>query len=466
MNTRKQTEIYLIGHSDGYIPTNRLPTISQILKYCFYLKEDLPPKVKWAEVSSCPRYKEIQCINYCIKRKLQCPLRIVISIREKAGIPIETHKWKVEKILGYLEEWAKLKKNKNCRTDTQQYNEQEFVKKLHSTFDIASPYAKDKILKDTCRTEKDKQQGLEFLKIQLLERKGFMTDSDKVYVAAVDRKLQRLNARKSFEDREKIKCAQQFETISIPNEIEPCNLQAKPNDPDFKAPSTSQKKSTLVQAMIPRNILQLTASNAAATHTSPSTHCSIIANVAVESGVNLDDIVLSRSSARRAHIKSFRTGSAKVLNELLLKDFLPLHIDGKIMTDLTNQKVCTHEREAIAISSPDLDKPQLLDIPIIKFSSGINQFNAVSHALKQYNLQNKIISIASDTTSNMTGKNMGSVSRIERDLLKRAVLHILHVEDIFLKLWQSRLLQKYLDAILQVLLYLLLQSFLKTGMIL
>ena len=52
---------------------------------------------------------------------------------------------------------------------------------------------------------------------------------------------------------------------------------------------------------------------------------------------------------------------------------LVVHFDGKIVKEFTDGRKQSNKRCAVLVSSPNLDSPQLLGVPVVVSASGQNQ---------------------------------------------------------------------------------------------
>ena len=69
----------------------------------------------------------------------------------------------------------------------------------------------------------------------------------------------------------------------------------------------------------------------------------------------------------------------------------------------------------------EMEKEQLLAVPVTKSNSGVDQFEAVKKVIEDWELEPQILGCAFDTTADNTGKHRGLIVRIEK-WLKRPLL--------------------------------------------
>ncbi|XP_065681550.1 uncharacterized protein LOC136095199 [Hydra vulgaris] len=138
--------------------------------------------------------------------------------------------------------------------------------------------------------------------------------------------------------------------------------------------------------------------------------------------------------------------SSAVINEYGLKvkeDFivktkgklLCVQFDTKIVKEYFYGANINVERLALVISSPSIDKEQLIGVLSITDSRGITQAKAIKEILESWNLWDSVHSVCFDTTSSNTGWMQGACVLIEkwqdRPLLWFAGRH--HIYELHIK---------------------------------
>ena len=97
-------------------------------------------------------------------------------------------------------------------------------------------------------------------------------------------------------------------------------------------------------------------------------------------------------------------------------DTLFLDFDGKAVKQLTKRLKQVKQRLACYVDSPELAKEQVLGVPIVKSSSGEDQFKVVLELIEEWNLMDRLAGLSFDTTGENTGLRKGVVARVERHL--------------------------------------------------
>ena len=108
----------------------------------------------------------------------------------------------------------------------------------------------------------------------------------------------------------------------------------------------------------------------------------------------MDDVTLSKSSTWSAG-KSVITKEAdqvrakfrQQISEEDMSRCLIAHFDGKCVKELTEGRSVLNHRISLLVSSPKLETPQLLGVPIVETASGLNQKEEVIKLLKVINNQ-------------------------------------------------------------------------------
>lgn len=113
-------------------------------------------------------------------------------------------------------------------------------------------------------------------------------------------------------------------------------------------------------------------------------------------------------------------------------EIVTVHWDGKMLPALDTRK-SKEERLPIVISYED--KEQLIAVPKLENSSGMEQSEAVWNAILDWNLEDRVQIFCCDTTASNTGRINGACVLLERmlnrDILVFACRH--HVYELVLK---------------------------------
>ena len=79
--------------------------------------------------------------------------KVVSNIWVKSGIPMKSNWLHCKQLLGMLDKWEKLKKNKNRESNTERNKRKKFCEDLQKVFDIADENAEELIYADCLRTK-------------------------------------------------------------------------------------------------------------------------------------------------------------------------------------------------------------------------------------------------------------------------------------------------------------------------
>ena len=163
IQTRKASDIWLIGSATEQITGMKLPTCRQVLALFFYNH-----KIK----------------KMTLRESSRSAIREVLKLWAKTRIPNTEERNAIEKIEKLFDTWSKLKKR---QTETQKANENSFQLKLDTLFDIAHANAIALI-----KIEEDRL----FLTDQRGERIGYMAGIDLELSRKEERSAQRKLYRK------------------------------------------------------------------------------------------------------------------------------------------------------------------------------------------------------------------------------------------------------------------------------
>lgn len=134
INTRKKTEIWLIGYTRSTLLPSKLPSVKEVMSLFFY-------------------YKNV--MNNANKESASRTVNDVLALWQKASIPTKDKQHVISKILKYFKEWQNLKKNKENKTKRSaaiKAKELKWQSNLDVLFDIAHSNALNMIT-----IEEDKQ---------------------------------------------------------------------------------------------------------------------------------------------------------------------------------------------------------------------------------------------------------------------------------------------------------------------
>ena len=127
--------------------------------------------------------------------------------------------------------------------------------------------------------------------------------------------------------------------------------------------------------------------------------------------------VISPSTGKRARSLNRQAISSEIKQSFTPPTYAVVLWDGKIIKDSMDQN---KEDVAVAISgSPDCKNGKLFGVEKTESSSGVNQANAVSNLLEEWNCSDNVIGLSFDTTSSNTGRINGAAVLLENRLHKK-----------------------------------------------
>lgn len=108
-----------------------------------------------------------------------------------------------------------------------------------------------------------------------------------------------------------------------------------------------------------------------------------------------------------------------------------VHWDGKMLPELTGHKLV----ERLPIIITHMEGEQLIGVPRLSSSTGMEISKTVFDALNEWKLSNKIVAACFDTTASKSGRLNGAAVSLE-GLLQRSLLYLPcrhHIAEIFLR---------------------------------
>jgi len=310
METRTQTQIYLLGSTVTELLGPRLPSNRQV--YGLFLHYHVTEKLT-------------------IRNAATTVIEEVKQFWERARIPVRDSQHCICKLEKLFNEWKVLKKHKNRETSLHKQQVAEFVENLENLFDIAHADALSmiKIAEDRAFLLAQREKG----------RRGMMGPVDQM-LAAREKRVQ--EAAKKEEQR-RLKAKEYALEMSSMTEVA-YSFSSCEDNTDDDSPSTEgaaaegcPKKKKLRRAT--KNII--TPGLAAAldrTGISSRRATFVLAEAAKSFGHDTEDITINRMSIHRQR-KQHR---AKFVEEFKAKfpaDIpLIIHWDGKLLEDLTSKQ--------------------------------------------------------------------------------------------------------------------------------
>ena len=243
--------------------------------------------------------------------------------------------------------------------------------------------------------------------------KTISSTQDKITSAAVQKKLAR-------REKEENRLTPQPPACS-PQHSSPSPLTKSPtNDADYqpKRPcNTPRSTGTTVQ--IPRDILQRVGPAADRLLLSNNQLTGIVASITNNCGGDIDDVSLSRSTARRARATARADVASSVRSNFSCGDVCQVNFDGKLLPALGVGSFKKDNRLAVVIVHEE--ENQILAIARTDDATGAVEATTVKEALDSWGLTESIIACGFDTTASNTGINLGSC-KILQDLIQRQIL--------------------------------------------
>ncbi|KAF2895969.1 hypothetical protein ILUMI_10207 [Ignelater luminosus] len=128
-------------------------------------------------------------------------------------------------------------------------------------------------------------------------------------------------------------------------------------------------------------------------------------------GFNIDDFVLSRSSIKRSQENSRANKFEEIKNTDDEADFVVIHWDSKLLPDVSGKSTV----DRLPIVTIGINLEQLLGVSSISSSTAVKVSSAVSAAVKDWNLSEKVQAFC------LTRRLNGACTLLEQKL-KRNVL--------------------------------------------
>lgn len=141
-------------------------------------------------------------------------------------------------------------------------------------------------------------------------------------------------------------------------------------------------------------------------------------------GLNSDDFPINKSSIQRIRTQARKSRAEAIKTDFQnnLPDVVTVHWDGKLLPGLDVRS--SKEERLPTLASFD-DREQLLAVPKLE-SSGKHQAEAISTALFDWNLHDKVQIMYCDTTASNTGRFSGACAILEQTLERELLLFACH----------------------------------------
>ena len=166
-----------------------------------------------------------------------------------------------------------------------------------------------------------------------------------------------------------------------------CSESIETNDQDYEENGAKKKKPKFVTIKVPTKVLTSSAAVTAKRFkisTVAQTH--LVADLITSAGGDLSDFTLSQSSAWRAGVSAVKSSAENIrqsFKEGVEGRCLVAHFDGKIVKEFTEGRKQANNRCAVLVSSPNLDAPQLLGVPVVASASGRDQARYINTELSK-----------------------------------------------------------------------------------
>ena len=302
-----------------------------------------------------------------------------------------------------------------------------FIEEAPKLFDNGHSDLKDIIRKDTLRTSEAKEEDIAYYMAKVEGKYAKLDCSqDKSFKEKVERKVKRIQKKQELLQKEKerldqhvnlqegsdVEEGQEYDEFEVFEDIE---TDETPKSKKIRR----DKKPDLITLNLPRKTLsKLTAPLARRYHISPWAQTAFLAKIIKIGGGNVEDFVLSKTSAHRHGKKAIQSESEKIVEEKkekLRDKNIQLHFDGKSVKHFMEGNG-RKERVAVIASSPEMEEEILLGIPAVPTSSGIHQVSGILPLIEKYELSDNIFSVNIDSTASNTGKWAGSATLLQKKL--------------------------------------------------
>ncbi|XP_065642894.1 uncharacterized protein LOC136074496 [Hydra vulgaris] len=439
-DTRSKHKVFLINDTIEILPSSQLPTGEQVLQYLHgklikARKEKL--QYKLSDIVSCKFSHgsfEIGCNNPggCNFLKSLCCFVTEKNLEQKS------------KILCLENRKKKLSKNRSRKSPHNLSTIDNYKCEIKCLFDISVKDVERKILSNKQFTKEERNVDINFFNDQRGERKAVMGGIDKKCLFTACRKQREIEYTKKrvTPSNSKILASEYISDLAV-NQVSSEESQCEEDNQNFeyqkkRKPRSHKGKPDFVEVMLPRKILKATAVTAKRYDIQSSAHTATLANVINSAGGNLKDFNISLKSAK-VHSNDAINDNGLKIKENFIKiaqgKLLCVHFDTKIVKEYFYGENRNVERLALVISSPSIDKEQLIGVLSITDSRGITQAKAIKEILESWNLWDLIHSVCFDTISSNTGWMQGACVLLEkwmcRPLIWFACRH--HIYELHIK---------------------------------
>ena len=448
--TKAKTEKFLLGHPDSALREEflqahnlgqdevdilpwsgplQLPTIEQVLKLYFYLKE---VKGKFNSHVS-----KSEVVNKVAKQ--------VVRYWTMAGFDTVKMFDVVKNITKEVDKYEMLVKDKTKNSEGKVAKREQFKEDIKKLLDIASQSLEETLSKskllgkddDCTRYRQDKgytrkTEDLAFLIDQRGERKMIMGVRDESFEKRVVSNKERKEKEKAGVGVSSTSQDSKSGDHQPSDEIEEVDADYNGNsqDDDFELASGKQfKKKNTVLIELPKDILNSpdVCSMLDRTATTSRIAVGVISSV-IKAGkiagkdADLSHFTLSRSSLERKRVNNRSLVMEQVMEEFKEKkpEHAALHWDGKLIKNVTG---VLQEHESILVSgAPYFVEGKLLSVTKLEdedgnpTSTGEAQAQAVLEEIERWGLRDNVKALVFDTTASNSGVKKGATVRLMKEL--------------------------------------------------
>ena len=403
----------------------QLPTVEQVLKLYFYLREAAGRK------------------NSFVTRA-----EVVLKVAEKvvkywsmAGFMTMKMCNVISKIKKEVEKYENLQKKKSSTSEKEITKREEYLSEIRKLFDIATPnlediLAKSRILNtdDQCTRYRQeagytrKTEDLTFLLDQRSERKMVMGGRDTSFE---DRVVSNSVRKNKYVEGVEGSSKSSMESGSMQPEWDEEDKDANNNDEidlEYKDHSRKKKEDTVL-IELPKDIFNNPEVCSMLDRTATTSRKAVgVVSTIIKSGkiqgkeADLSQFILSRKTLERKRASNRSVMMQQVMVEFQEKKpkFAALHWDGKLMKDITGT---LKEQESIIVSgAPHYIEGKLLSVSKLEdeegnpTSTGEAQAAAVLDQVDAWGLRYNVKAFVFDTTASNTGVKQGATVRVLKEL--------------------------------------------------
>ena len=191
-------------------------------------------------------------------------------------------------------------------------------------------------------------------------------------------------------------------SVSTPS-FSPTSSVQSPESSDEFIPKKPRREGTIIT--VPPDIIKKIGPACDRLGTSNNNIVATIATIVNHCGGDIDDLSLSKSTARRHRKKSRHLSDNVIKDDFLCEDICQINFDAKLLPTLGGFGSVNR----LAIVAVQEDCNQILAIAKTENGTGEVEARAVAGALDEWKLSDKVVASGFDTTSSNTGVHKGGV---------------------------------------------------------